>query len=72
MFIGVSPFFDHLIMSNFTSMVMTFLFFDGLPSEESALGFGAITKGKKLKKNNETCERENQRTQSKWYVTETE
>ena len=31
-------------------MIMTFLFFDGLPLEESALGFGAITKGKKLKK----------------------
>ena len=29
---------------------MAFLFLDALPSEETALGFGAITKGKKLTK----------------------
>ena len=39
-----------LIMSNFTFMVMAFLFFDVLPSEESALCSGAITKCKKVKK----------------------
>ena len=54
MFIGVSPFLDRLVMFNFTSMVMAFLFFDALPSEESALRFGAITKGKKFKKRSNT------------------
>ena len=49
MFVGVSPFLDRLIMSNFTFMLMAFLFFDALTPETSVLLFEFITKGKKFK-----------------------
>jgi len=50
MLVGVSPFSERFTMSNLISMVMAFLFFEALPSEESALRLGAIMKGKKLTK----------------------
>ncbi|KAK7069690.1 hypothetical protein SK128_025134 [Halocaridina rubra] len=42
MFIAASPFLEHFTISNLTSLVMVFLFFEALPSEESPINWGSI------------------------------
>lgn len=56
MFTGVLPFSEHFTVSDFTSIVMAFLYSHALPSEESLLFLGGRIKGTKLQKKQQTMQ----------------